>query len=144
MFSVDELVPHSASMSLLDEIIGFDEESLQASLIIRDDSTFVEKQGVPSWVGLEYMAQAIAAYAGAQAKNKGEPVKIGFLLGTRKYNCSEPFFTVGQKLMIHVNKEIDNVNGLSVFLCTITSDRLLVEASVNVFQPDNAMEFLGK
>lgn len=144
MFSVDELVPHSSTMSLLDEIVSFDEEQLQASLTIREDSTFADERGVPSWVGLEYMAQTIAAYAGAQAKNNGESVKIGFLLGTRKYQCSAPYFHFGQKLIIDVKKEIDNVNGLSVFLCSIIADELLVEASVNVFQPDDAMEFLGK
>src|SRR5688572_26717078 len=92
---ISSLVPHARPMVLLDRVICADEESLSAEVSIRSDSLFCTAEGVGAWVGLEYMAQAVAAYAGYVAHLRGEAVKIGFLLGTRRYDCNRPFFSVG-------------------------------------------------
>jgi len=39
-FAVEELVPHSGKMVLLDRVIEFDEENMVAELIVRDDGLF--------------------------------------------------------------------------------------------------------
>src|SRR2546426_3960121 len=87
---IRSLVPHSGPMVLLDRVVSVDEESLCAEVLIRADSMFCAAGGVGAWVGLEYMAQAIAAYAGYGARLRGAPVKIGFLLGSRRYECRRP------------------------------------------------------
>ena len=70
-YSVDALVPHAGSMSLLDEITGFGEEWLSAAVNITATSTFADEQGVPAWIGIEYMAQCIAAFSGVQERTEG-------------------------------------------------------------------------
>ena len=52
------------------------------------------------------MAQAIAAWAGYTAQLRGEPVKLGFLLGTRRYESSRPIFVLGSLLRVHVQRAI--------------------------------------
>ena len=90
MPDIRSLVPHAGSMVLLDRVISVEENSLCAEVGIRSDSLFCNADGVGAWVGIEYMAQAIGAYAGYRARLRGEPVKIGFLLGTRRYESRAP------------------------------------------------------
>lgn len=146
-YDIDDLVPHSGTMSLLDNTLSSDENSLTATVSMRPDSLFATEAGVPAWVGIEYMAQAIAAFAGVQAKQAGEEIRIGFLVGSRKYTCNSPYFPVGATLTIHVTQELQGENGLGVFACRITSESdsanmITAEANLNVFQPDDAAEFL--
>lgn len=146
-YNIDELVPHSGTMSLLDDTVSSDESSLTAQVCIRSDSLFATDRGVPAWVGIEYMAQAIAAFAGVEAKQAGEDIRIGFLVGSRKYTCNTPAFPIGTTLTIQVTRELQGDNGLGVFVCRITSEAdsanmIVAEANLNVFQPDDAAEFL--
>jgi predicted hotdog family 3-hydroxylacyl-ACP dehydratase len=143
-YSIDEVVPHSGIMSLLSEVLDYDSDTLRASVIVSEDSLFASPRGVPAWVGVEYMAQAIAAYAGVSAREAGEGVSIGFLLGTRKYSCTQPYFPLGDRLTVAVSKELQDDNGLAVFQCIIQSESG-VEAlgNLNVFQPDNVEQFLA-
>ena len=64
-----------------------------------------EDAGVPAWAGVEYMAQTIAAHAGVEARARGEPPAIGFLLGTRAYSTSVEKFPNGSKLTVTVEPE---------------------------------------
>ena len=130
------LLPHSGRMVLLDRVICADAETLCAEVCIRPDSLFCAQGGVGAWVGLEYMAQAIGAYAGYTARLRGEPIKIGFLLGTRQYECARPLFAVGSLLRISVKRVLQNDDGLASFDCRIDDPQgQLAKANVTVFQP---------
>lgn len=141
-YSVDELVPHSGRMSLLSEIVDYGDDWLQAEVVISRESTFADALGVPAWIGLEYMAQAIAAYSGLEERLQGGKPKIGFLLGTRKYVCTAEHFATGQKLRVRVQAEMLGGNGLNVFNCELEGDGVSAQAVVKVFQPDDADVFL--
>jgi len=145
-YGVEELVPHSGKMSLLSEIVSYGDDWLEAKVEISPDSMFSDDQGVPSWVGLEYLAQSIGAFAGLQERRTGGSPRIGFLLGSRRYQCSSDYFLHGDVLTLRVEEEMSGDNGLSVFsgLLTGTESSGGVEASarLNVFQPDDAAEFL--
>lgn len=141
-FSVAELVPHSGSMSLLDEIIDFGDDWLHAKVKITSDSMFVEELGVSALVGIEYLAQAVAAYAGLQERKIGKKPKLGFLLGVRKYICSTDYFPIGETLILQVQLEMQADNGLSAFNCVLIGDQIEASARLNVYQPDDAEKFL--
>jgi predicted hotdog family 3-hydroxylacyl-ACP dehydratase len=140
---IRDLLPHSGPMVLLDRVISADAESLCAEVRIRHNSMFYIDGGVGAWVGLEYMAQAIAAYAGYHATLRGEPVKIGFLLGTRHYECVRPLFTLGSVIKVCAKRVLQDDTGLASFDCHIDDDNgRIVSASVTVFQPADAEAFL--
>lgn len=148
-FAIAEVVPHEGLMSLLDTVLEYDEESLSASVEIRNNTLFVEADGVPAWVGIEYMAQAIAAYSGVQRCLAGRAVKVGFLVGTRRFNSSHSHYPLGSKLRINVIREFQADNGLGSFACTINGtladgSLLTADASLNVFLPENVEEFLNE
>ena len=136
---IRSLLPHSGPMVLLDRVVTADEESLCAEVRIRQNSLFCHAGGVGAWVGLEYMAQAIGAYSGYTAKLRGEPIRVGFLLGTRHYQASQPVFAVGSLLNIYVKRIFQSENGLASFECRIDDGSgQLATASVTVYQPANA------
>lgn len=142
-FSVDQVVPHTGTMSLLDKIVAYDEESLTAQVFITPQTLFLEEQGVPGWLGIEYMAQTIAAYAGVQRQLQGLEAQVGFLVGSRRYECSHPWFPLGSTLTIKIEYEFQADNGLSVCNCTLHGDNgIEASARLNAFQPDNVEAFL--
>ncbi len=143
---IGQLVPHAGAMVLLDCVVSVDADNLCAAVAITDRSMFCRTQGVGSWVGIEYMAQAIAAHAGWLARQKGEPVHIGFLLGSRRYECNAPVFAQGTLLHVHVQLEIKDENGLGAYICRIEDaarpGQVLAQGTITVFQPENIDEFM--
>jgi predicted hotdog family 3-hydroxylacyl-ACP dehydratase len=143
MPDVRSLLPHAGPMVLLDRVISVDEDSLLAEVCIRADSLFCSGGGVGAWVGIEYMAQAIGAWAGYYARLRGDTVKLGFLLGTRRYECRHPIFLLGSVLRVHVQRLFQNENGLGSFECSIDNEAgRVATATVTVFQPTNVDDFL--
>ncbi|MBB3118900.1 ApeP family dehydratase [Pseudoduganella violacea] len=141
------LVPHAGPMALLDRVLEADEESLCAEVAIRADSLFCADGGVGSWVGIEYMAQAVAAHAGYLARQRGEAVKPGFLLGSRRYTTTSPLFALGAVLHVRVRQVLRGENGLAAFECSIADggaagQEVLASATLTVFQPEDVNEFL--
>lgn len=128
------LIPHKGRMVLLDRVVEFDGQALTAEMIVRNDGLFGNEHSIPAWAGIEYMAQAVGAYAGIKSRLAGEPIKLGYLLGTRRYNSNVSSFTVGAKLTIQV-KNIIQDDKLGVFECSITGDDTEVSANLNVYQP---------
>jgi len=141
-FRILDVVPHQIPMSLLDTVESYSDKTLVSSVTIKEDSLFYEELGVPTWVGLEYMGQSIAAFGGVEARNEGRPVKIGFLVSSRRYESPQSHFKLGSKLIIFVEKVINNPYGLSVFNCSITWSDFVIRANLNVFLPDKVEEFL--
>jgi predicted hotdog family 3-hydroxylacyl-ACP dehydratase len=144
---VRELVPHSGDMVLLDRVLLADAENVCAEVTIGPDTVFCDGAGVGSWVGIEYMAQAIAIHGGHLARQRGESVKIGFLLGARRYACSVPLFAMGSVLHVHAHHAMQGENGLAAFECRIedaASGACLATATITVFEPNNVDEFLQR
>lgn len=140
---IAELLPHRAPMILLDELISYDETGAVAATTIGESSLFLEADGVPAHIGLEYMAQACGAHAGALARDEGAPVKIGFLLGTRQYRARVAYFRRGERLLVCVTAVYRDAE-MGAFDCRIEIDgTLAAEAQLTVYQSDQAQS-LGR
>lgn len=142
------VVPHSARMLLIDSVLGADESSLSATATIHPDNPFLRDGLVGAWVGVEYMAQAIAAFEGCRARARGDAPKVGFLIGSRQFRTSGGGFSLQATLHIHVSRQYEE-GGLGLFDGTITSmnrdgESVSVEASVSVYQPDDARQFVAE
>ena len=141
-YSAEELVPHSGDMSLLDELLEVAEETLSARLTVRDDGIFSRDRSVPAYVGIEYMAQAVAAFSGYHAREAGKPVELGFLLGTRRFTTNVATFPCRARLHIAVERLLQADNGMATFECRLTGEGIEQLARLNVYQPDNIEEYL--
>jgi predicted hotdog family 3-hydroxylacyl-ACP dehydratase len=131
--AIAELIPHTGPMILLDRVIAFDDNSLSAELVVRS-GLFGDDKTVPAWVGIEYMAQTIGAYAGMKARLAGEPIRLGFLLGTRRYNGNVAEFKVDTALTVRVDKIMQD-DRLGAFECRILGEGIEIGANLNVYQP---------
>ena len=138
-----ELLPHAGDMILIDRVLGFDEEQIHTQLTVKPDGLFNHPDGsLPAWVGIELMAQSVAAFAGCQARRRGNPVELGFLLGTRKFECNVEHFPAGTELTIHAIRSLEDDNGMGVFECHLTGTGIQASARLNVFRPPQAANYL--
>lgn len=143
---ISELVPHSDPMVLLDSVVDFTQTSLTAEVTTHTNSRFYsqELQGIETWVGIEYMAQAIAALAGIRAHLNGESVKPGFLLGTRKMTIYQEQFKLNHTYRVQVTELFMDDSGLGVFDCTITyEDTVICQAKLNVFESNDENQLVN-
>ena len=107
MTGLQHIMSHQPPMVFLDEVVESRHEGLTAVVRIRDGIPFyAADRGVPAWVGIEYMAQSIAALAGIRARNAGEDVPLGLIIGCRKYVSTTAAFAPGSELRISVEELI--------------------------------------
>ena len=140
---IAELLPHAGNMILLDEVLSFDEERVETRLVVGNDGLFNQADGsLPAWLGVELMAQTIAAYAGCHARQAGVPVELGFLLGTRHFQCNVECFPLGSELRISALRSLQDDNGMGVFECHISGPGITAEARLNVFRPPQIASYL--
>ncbi|AOY01450.1 hotdog family protein [Jeongeupia sp. USM3] len=140
---INDYLPHSGRMVLLDRVVSAAPDTLTAATTIRADSPFCDGLEVGGWVGVEYMAQTIAALAGFEARARGDAVSVGFLVGTRRYDSEVPAFRVGQTLTVTARREFQADNGVAVMDCTIAIDgKTVARAQLSAYQPDNLDEYL--
>ena len=140
-----ELLPHAGDMILIDQVLSFDEEQIRTRVTVKPGGLFNRPDGsLPAWVGIELMAQSVAAYAGCHARRKGEPVALGFLLGTRKFECNVEHFPAGAELSIHGLRSLEDDNGMGVFECHLRGDGFHASARLNVFRPPQAAAYLDE
>jgi predicted hotdog family 3-hydroxylacyl-ACP dehydratase len=133
---ITELLPQGPNMIVIDRLVAYDAKRSVASAEVRRNSKFFDATGVPAWVGIEYMAQTVAAHAGFEARLRGSPPTIGFLLGTRSYECHVAEFPLGADLRIVVQPLFEEA-GLGSFSCTIEHDELLARAVISTYQPSH-------
>lgn len=140
-----ELLPHAGDMILIDQVLSFDEEQIHTRATVKPGGLFNRADGsLPAWVGIELMAQSVAAYAGCHARQKGEAVVLGFLLGTRKFECNVAYFPEGAELTIHGLRSLEDDNGMGVFECHLSGSGIQASARLNVFRPPQAANYLDE
>ncbi|MDO5058398.1 MAG: thioester dehydrase [Neisseria sp.] len=145
---VAPLLPHSGHMVLLDRVTACTPDSLSAEASVSDGHILLENGVLPCTMGMEIMAQGIGAFAGLRAEAAGEPVRLGYLLGTRKLNLFADHIPVGTKLVVDVRLSMEDSEGFGVFDCemrwtdapeaaraVLPPNGLLVQAALNVFSP---------
>ena len=140
LMPIEELLPHSPPMVLIHRIVKCGDDDLVAEVDIDTSSMFYDftLEGVPTWAGIEYIAQSIAALGGIRAKRKDEAVRMGFLLGTRRFHTHQATMKKGQCYQVSVNRVVRDGSGLASFDgCISQQQELICEARVNVFEVDD-------
>jgi predicted hotdog family 3-hydroxylacyl-ACP dehydratase len=139
MKDLTQILCHRSPMILLDEVVEAGENYLVARVDIREGVPFYnEVQGVPAWVGLEYMAQAIAAFAGLRARDAGEPIPLGLLIGCRRYTSDKACFAPGDRIEVRVQELASEEYGFASFDCTLYAGEAIANARLAVFGGDRA------
>ena len=143
--AVERLVPHRGGMLWIDRVLHCDADGVVAEATVHAHHLLADEHdpGLPAWLGIEYMAQGIAAWAGGRALARGDAVKPGFLLGTRRYQCHRPWLAYGLRLRIECRCELMGDNGLGLFACRLLDgEEELAVANVSVFEPPDPDAYL--
>ncbi|THU02589.1 3-hydroxylacyl-ACP dehydratase [Lampropedia puyangensis] len=141
IMDVRPFVPHRENMLWLDKIVHIDAQHAHAQATLKHDSMFIrDDNSIPIWVCIEYMAQTVAAWAGNQSQQQQQPAKIGYLLGTRRFNTTRHQLKTGDVLDIHAKMELQAENGLGMFTCEVViRNQRVATANLSVFQPPESM-----
>lgn len=141
-YRVEQVLPHRAPM-LLAETVDYGTDYGQITLTVRNDSPFCDgAQGIPAWVGVEYMAQAMGVFSGVERLQNGATPKIGLLIGTRRYDSAVPLFPLGAQLT--TTARLTFFEGeMFVFQCEISDGKqVLAHGDIKAFRPDDVQAFL--
>lgn len=139
-----EIIPHKFSMALIREarkIPG----GAEAIAYKEDLSLFTDANGgIPSWLGIELMAQTASAYAGFETQSRNESPKLAFLLGARKYQTYIADFAEFDKFVITTIETFRDENNLAIFDCVIHTQNgnlLLAEAEIKAIEPKSVEDY---
>jgi len=142
---IASLLPHAGRMVLLDAVCAVDDDHIVARTVVKPSPYVLPDGALPPWLGLELMAQAVGAWAGCQARKAGRAVNVGFLLGTRRYDCHIDTLPLGLSVTITARRSLVDANGMAVFECTLHVDaRLLAQARLNIYQPPDPQALLAQ
>jgi predicted hotdog family 3-hydroxylacyl-ACP dehydratase len=128
-------------MLLVGDILDHTPEATTCAVEIAADSVTVRSQGrVARWAALEFMAQTVAVHAGLSAWEKGEPVKLGFLIGSRRVDFHGAL-RVGHALTATA-RHVWGQASLGLFACSLherATGQLLAEGQLSVALSETAL-----
>lgn len=97
-----DLLPHRAPLLLAGELLEREPGRARLRAVVGEDNPFVDAAGrLDGAAVIELAAQATAALKGYEARLRGEPVKIGYLVGIRDFELGPPA-RVGDELDLAV------------------------------------------
>ena len=133
---LEELLPHGAGMLLLSRVVDHAATHTTCAVDPGGGGPFRRPDGsLPSWVGLEYMAQCAAAHGGLGSRARGEAPRPGLFLGSRRARFEVDAFRADQVLRVTARHRRGEL-GLVAFECEVrdaADDRRLAEARLNVY-----------
>ncbi|SMG16846.1 ApeP family dehydratase [Paraburkholderia susongensis] len=143
---IEAIIPHRGSMLLIDAVDAFDETTLSAHASVDPHAWYADADAdgaMPAWIGIELMAQAIAAHIALLAIRNGGHARHGVLLGSRSYQALQPVFGSGARLSVHVSELLRGGEGHSAYECTIDAGGVrCAEAVIKVYQPPDFQSFI--
>jgi len=135
------IIPHRGKMLLLSKVTNYntEERTIEAEYRITKDCLFYDSAiaGVPSWVGFEFIAQAICALSGIRNREKGGLPKIGFILSISQVQIAIPFLKT-ESIVVIKAKEIERADSVYAFLGEIILEgRPVLKGKLTVFDADD-------
>lgn len=143
-YTLEELLPHAGPMILLDEVVSVSADAVHARTRPRDDGRLAPagEGGLPAWMGMEYLAQSIAAWSGFHELEQGRPVRPGFLVGARSFHSSAARLPCGVELDVTAERLFEDRDGISVFDGRVSGEGVEQHTRIKVFLPPDLDAYL--
>lgn len=130
------LLPHGAKARCVDRVLSFvPGEQIRATWRVSPTSPLFDPacDGVPSWAGIEIMAQCAGLYLGLSRgyARGGTASRSGFLVGMRRFRAHRPVLANHAELTLEAACDGARLSAdkLGVFDCRILyADKLYVDA----------------
>lgn len=138
---IRELVPHAPPMSWLRRVVSHDRDATECEACTDDFGLLLDANGcAPGYATLELAAQCVAAHARLVAADGGTP-RIGFLLGTRRFELRASQLAPRQKLRVRVAWLWGGETGPAAFEAEVRdaeSGELLAAGRISCFTPSSS------
>ncbi len=140
--AASDFVLHREPMLLLDRLLRIGPEFAVCEWTVTPESSFYTPGvGIPTYVGVEHMAQCIAVHAGARARARGLGPPLGYLLGTRQFDTSQAWFTPDTCYRATCTELMRDDQGIAAFRCKVTlNDEVIASAQLSVLEKQSGSE----
>jgi predicted hotdog family 3-hydroxylacyl-ACP dehydratase len=127
--AIEDLVPHSGGMRLLDAMTHWTRGEAHCCARVRGQGPFVRAGRAESAAMIEYMAQAVAACLGYEAMLDGGAVRIGMVIACKRFDAHVAQLCAGDELCVQV-RCIQGNDTLSQFDCKVERAGKLLGSAV--------------
>jgi len=135
---IEEYLPHRGRMLWLTGIQKVNTEEVWLNIDTNcRHMLFVESHGIPSWAGIEYMAQATAVFGALRASRYATKA---YLISCRRFETNVSYFSEGFGNLVSVKEIAGGLNHVATFQCMLhaESGAVLAEGRLTVHIPDVA------
>ena len=133
--AMQEMIPHAEPMILLDRMTDWAPGAATCELKITSESPFATEDGVDTTVSIEYMAQTVAACLGYEALRGGAGVRVGVIIGCRRFNLHRATLPIGVATVCA--KRVRGNDSLSHFECrVIRGTQIVADAVLTVYHAE--------
>jgi predicted hotdog family 3-hydroxylacyl-ACP dehydratase len=130
--AITELLPHRPPMLRVDRILYVDDVCARARYTVQPDDPFLEEGRVMPEMLIETIAQTVAGVQGWIARQKGEPMPQGMLVGLQEVAFFEDVVP-GDELRIYVEKEVERSSLLIVRCWLSCGERSIIEGVLKFY-----------
>lgn len=141
--SLEDYIKHTKDWSVLDGVLSFDFDNKEITCFANIDAESVfyesEHDGIYSYTGFEFIAQACGVYYGLESRLVyNRPPKFGFILRVNNLECTELLIPSGKTAIVSVKESLRD--GVFAYFDGQISvdDRLIVKATLMLMEADSA------
>lgn len=139
---IQAYLPHRPPMLLLEEVVAVTEQDAHCRVRVSPAGVlapFLDAKGaLPSWYGLELIAQTVGVWSGCGRCRRDENgAELGMILGARDLSCTEDGFAPGSLLDIHVDLIMQDGRFAGFEGRILCGEKRIVSGRVTTFQPQN-------
>ncbi|WP_041524065.1 ApeP family dehydratase [Gilvimarinus agarilyticus] len=143
--SLADYLPHQPPMRLIDTLVNNSHRDVEVLAHINSDNVFYDavRGGVPAWAGIEYMAQAAAAWVGLEDTQAGRAIDPAFLISSRQYTAHQPLFVLNTTLRVVVHADLIDGSLVAFTGCIYHGTELMAEAVFTAYRPDDVAAYMA-
>ena len=140
--TLNDYIKHTKDWSVLDVVLSFDFEkkAIRCFANIDAESVFYESgyDGICSYTGFEFIAQACGVYYGLEARLvHKQPPKFGFVLRVNNLECTEMIIPAGKTAVIYAKESLRD-GAFAYFDGEVyVDDRLITKATLMLMEADS-------
>ncbi len=129
---IENRLPHSGEMILVDSVISVDKQSIKTKSVITP-SPFIQNGKFATFNLLEIMAQSLGLYK-SYIYDSGS--SVGFVVGSRKFEIFKPFLNIDDEVICEAVLSTQDESGFGVYECSCeVSGEVVAKARLSVFSP---------
>ena len=146
--SLKDYIKHTKDWSVLDGVLSFDfnKKEITCFANIDAESVFYESEydGIYSYTGFEFIAQACGVYQGLEARLiHKRPPKFGFILRVNNLECTEMIIPTGKTAIVYAKESLRDGTFAYFDGAVYVDDKPITKATLMLMESDSELTILS-